>query len=129
MQGPWSGQHAAYFIDADYNKFTWLSPLSTIGSAVAVTEVVDQVRLVRKFRGLVFAEVELGHKDWPTGPAGLKQRPCLLNDIRWIKLKNDQTTTLPAPDVTPSIASGAPADATPVEAPTRQEEMDDKIPW
>src|SRR5262249_11073695 len=60
-QGPWSGQHVVYFIDEHYNKYTWPSPITTIGSAICVRELANQVELVRKFKGAdVFAVTELG---------------------------------------------------------------------
>jgi hypothetical protein len=94
--GPWAGQHVIYFIDS-------LEPVTTIGSAICVREFTDQVRLVRKFNGLVYPVCELGHTDWKTG-FGLKQRPYLLNIKKWIKLSSDQ---LPPPDSNPEIAPPA----------------------
>src|SRR5262249_3880459 len=49
MVGPWAGQHCLYFVDANLNRFCWPSPTSTIGSAICVRELVDQIKLVRKF--------------------------------------------------------------------------------
>jgi hypothetical protein len=130
MVGPWAGQHLLYFLDEDYNRYTWPSPLGTIGSRVCVRETVDEIALQRRIRGLVYATVELGHKDWPTGPAGLKQRPYLLRKVTWVRLNPDRLGgSLLTPDNTPSIANtgGAPADAQPVEPVTLKEEMDDEI--
>jgi hypothetical protein len=62
LRGPWEGQHCLYLIDEHFNRFTWASPTSTIGSAIAVEEIVDHIKMLRKFRGSnVYAVVELGH--------------------------------------------------------------------
>jgi hypothetical protein len=130
MVGPWSGQHLLYFIDntRDVNRFTWPSPLSTIGSRVCVREIVDQINLVRQYRGLVHPEVELGHKNWPTKKAGLKQRPYLLNNIRWIKPSADQTAgQLPASGGNPEVAPPATKDAQTVAPLTAKKITDDEI--
>jgi hypothetical protein len=130
--GPWQGQSVVYFIDEHYNKFSWPSPVTTVGSAIAVRELAEQVELVRKFKGAnVYAVTELGHIDFPTS-YGLRQRPYLLNIKNWVKLRPDQTgDPLPAPDDSPKIAPattrGAPAGAPTVEAPTAKEVTGDEI--
>src|SRR5262249_27516171 len=48
--GPWSGQHVVYFIDELYNKYSWPSPTTTVGSAICVREFADQIAMVRKFK-------------------------------------------------------------------------------
>jgi hypothetical protein len=131
MVGPWSGQHCVYFIDKHYNKHTWPSPITTIGSAICVRELADQIKLVREIRGAhVHPVTELGHTDYPTN-YGLKQRPYLLNIKGWIILGPDQTGALPAPDGNPEIAppatGGAPAGAQSVSKPTAKEVVDDEI--
>ena len=134
MVGPWSGQHCVYFLDKHYNKHTWPSPITTIGSAICVRELADQIRLVRKFKGEdVFPVVELGHVDCRTG-YGLRQRPHLLNIKDWVRLRSDQRgDPLPAPDVTPAIDAtpasegGAPVGAERVDKPTAKEVTGDEI--
>jgi hypothetical protein len=60
--GPWSGQHCLYFVDNNLNRYTWPSPIGTVGSAIAVEEIVRHVNTARKFRGPnVYAVVELSH--------------------------------------------------------------------
>jgi hypothetical protein len=133
MTGPYSGQHCVYFVDENLNRFTWPSPLTTIGSAIAVSELVDQIKLVRRFRGLnAYPVVELGHTNYPTG-YGLKQRPHLLKIREWVELGFSQAAELPAPDSnsTPEISKtgGAPAGAQSVTPVTLAEEADDEIPF
>jgi hypothetical protein len=130
--GPWQGQHVVYFIDEHYNKYSWPSPVTTIGSAIAVRELADQIRMVRQVKGEnVYPVTELGHIDFPTR-VGLKQRPYLLNIKNWIRLGAEQIgDPLPAPDTPMTIetthGTGTPAGAQSVEKPTAKEVTDDEI--
>jgi hypothetical protein len=128
--GPWSGQHCLYFIDDNYNRFTWASPTTTIGSAIAVEEIVNHVNTVRKFRGSnVYPVVELSHCLFKTG-YGDRERPHLpVKGL--VTLGSDRAGTLPAPDEssTPALAAGAPADAQTVEPITLAEEINDEIKY
>ena len=73
-------------------------------------------------------KVELGHKNWPTKKAGLKQRPYLLNNIRWIKPSADQTAgQLPASGGNPEVAPPATKDAQTVAPLTAKKITDDEI--
>jgi hypothetical protein len=133
MVGPWSGQHCVYFIDEHYNKYTWPSPITTIGSAICVREFADQISMVRSIKGAnVYAVTELGHIDFRTG-YGLRQRPYLLNIKKWIVLGADPGGALPAPDApmtieaSPAPGKGAPADAQSVNKPTAKEVTGDEI--
>jgi hypothetical protein len=125
--GPWQGQRAFYFIDADYNRFTWASPVDTIGSTICFRETMEQIELVRRHKGSdVYPEVELGHTDFPTG-YGLRQRPFLLRIKKWVRLTPGRIDPAPAVDVAPvaeitsAKAGGAPIDARPVTPPTGDE--------
>jgi hypothetical protein len=51
LVGPYAGQRVFYFIDADYNKYTWPSPVDTIGSAICCRETMEQIELVRRHKG------------------------------------------------------------------------------
>ena len=145
MVGPWAGQQCLYFVDENLNRYTWPSPITTIGSAICIRELVDQVNLVRKFRGPnVYAMTERGHTDFPNSYKP-RRRPHLLNVKDWIKLGPDQTGgPLPAPDKDPEIApptassgsaspassassGGAPAGAQSVTPPTAKEITEDEI--
>jgi len=132
MVGPWSGQHCLYLIDELMNLSTWPSPITTIGSAICVRELTDQIKLVRKIRGRNVCPVtELGHTDFNTG-YGLRQRPYLLNIKDWVILGPDQTGgALPAldsnPEIAPPATGGAPAGAQSVGKPTAKEVTGDEI--
>jgi hypothetical protein len=123
--GPWSGQHCLYLIDENLNRYTWPSPTTTIGSAIAVRELVDQIKLARKFRGEnVYPVIELNHTYFRTG-YGDRERPHLPVQ-RWVTLGPDRAGALPTPD-TPVLSAGAPADARTVAPPSTQEVLNDKI--
>jgi hypothetical protein len=126
--GPWSGQHCLYFIDDNYSPYTWPSPITTIGSSIAVGEIVDHVNRVRKFRDPdVYVVVELSHCLFKTG-YGDRERPHLpVKDL--VKLKSNRVA-LPTPDTQSVLTQqGAPADAQTVEPITLTEEMNDEIKY
>jgi len=143
MVGPWSGQHCLYLIDESYNPYTWASPITTIGSAIAVRELTDQIKRVRRFRGEnVYAGVELNHTHFRTKYNPDRERPHLPIK-RWVKLGPDSTADALPPPATPALpdstpaasgsapaaAQGAPADAQPVAPITLKEEVQDEIPF
>jgi hypothetical protein len=125
--GPWSGQHCLYFIDDNYNPYTWASPITTIGSSIAVGEIVDHVNRVRKFREPdVYVVVELSHCLFKTG-YGDRERPHLPAKAL-VKLKSNRVA-LPTPDTPVLTQQGAPADAQTVEPITLTEETNDWIKY
>jgi len=152
LTGPYQGQRALYFIDHDYNRFTWASPAmryvqtekgmkieDTIGSAICVREIMEQIELYRRHRGPdMYPVTPLEHRDFPTG-YGLKQRPYLLRIKDWVKLTPGRIDPAPAVDAAPvaeitSQASpmtaktgGAPADAQRVPPLTAKEVTGDEI--
>jgi hypothetical protein len=129
MVGPWSGQHCLYFIDDNCRRFTWASPVTTIGSCIAVDEIVTDIQVARKFRGQdVLAVVKLSHTDFRTG-YGTRQRPKLVL-TQLVALGLDRIGALPEPDAPVlNAARGAPADARPVAPITAGEEIGDSVPF
>jgi hypothetical protein len=129
LVGPWESQHCVYFLDEAWNRYTWASPTTTVGSASAVRELMDDIKLHRKHRSRDgFPVVELNHYDFPTD-YGLRQRPKLIVK-RWVRFGPDRAAILQQQVTdTPAIEAprGAPADAQPV---TLQEEMGgDNVPF
>jgi hypothetical protein len=133
LLGPWQAQHVAYLLNpADMNKFSW--PTGTVGGNIAIAEIAEKTRNMRRFRGQrVYAVVRLTDKFMPTRWGG-RQRPHL-EVVRWVTL--DGTGALPAPD-TPAIAGpSAPSPPSATEAiglktvsePSRKEELGDEIPF
>jgi hypothetical protein len=145
MVGPWSGQNLLYFVD-DFerlNRFTWPSPITTIGSAICVDEVVDQIALVRRIKGQnLYPVTVLGHTNFKND-FGPRQRPYLLNIPHWVTYgtaaqktlpDNNQTGgALPAPrgnpEAPPSGTAGTPAGTQPVSKPTAKEVTGDEIKY
>ena len=139
--GPWSGQHCLYLIDEHFNCYTWASPITTVGSAIAVRELVDQIKRVRRYRDRdnVYPVVELSHTHFPNGYKPDSERPHLLIK-RWVTLGANRTADVLPPPTTaalpnsgsasaPAATQGAPADAQPVAPVTLKEETQDEIPW
>jgi hypothetical protein len=143
--GPWQGQRAFYFIDENYNRYTWASPgprceqtpdgnkvMDTIGSAICCREIMDQIELYRRHKGPdVYPVTLLGHCDFKT-QVGLKQRPDLLGIKEWVHLSTGRIDAVPAVDAAPvaeitAQVSGVPADAVPVTKPTAKEVTGDEI--
>jgi hypothetical protein len=131
LKGPWEGQHCLYLIDEHFGRYTWPSPISTIGSSIAVEEIVGHIKKIRKFRGLnVFVVVELGHVHFRNQYKADRERP-FLKVIRTVELGANRPEELPAPDkpLPELMQQGAPADAKTVEPVTLAEEMGDKCPY
>jgi hypothetical protein len=142
--GPWSGQHCLYLIDELYNPYTWASPLTTVGSAIAVRELVDQIRRVRRLRGdNAYPEIELSHVHFPNQYKPDRERPfCAIK--KWVRLGPDRTADALPPPTAPVLpgsssaptasgsapaTSGAPVDAQSVAPITLKEEVQDEIPF
>jgi len=140
--GPWSGQHCLYLLDEQFICYTWASPITTIGSAIAVSELVNQIRRVRRFRGEnVYAVVELSHTHFPNAYKPDRERPYLRVDS-WVRLGADRMANVLPPPTTaalpdsgsapaasgsaPAATQGAPADAQSVAPVTLKEEMQDE---
>jgi len=136
--GPWSGQHCLYLVDELFNPYTWASPITTIGSAIAVRELVDRIKRVRRLRGdNVYPVVELSHVHFPNAYKPDRERPFLaIKD--WVKLGADRVAdTLPSPTAhalldlgsAPAATSGVPVEAQSVTPITLKEEIQDEIPF
>jgi hypothetical protein len=143
LVGPWSGQNLLYFVD-DFerlNRFTWPSPITTIGSAICVDEVVDQIALVRRVKGQnMYPVTILGHTNFKND-FGPRQRPYLLNIPHWVTYGTAAQKTLPDnnqtrgalsapsgnPGAAPSGTARTPAGTQPVSKPTAKEVTDDEI--
>jgi len=94
-RGPWQNQHVVRLLDlGTMSKYSWPSPVTTIGSAICVSEVVDQVQWMRRYRGQrVYPVLTLSDTFMPTRYGG-RQRPHF-EIKRWITF-GDGGTMLPA---------------------------------
>ena len=123
--GPVQGEHVVLLVNFEtMERYWWPSPIDTIGSAIAVHNLVDQVALMRKFRGQnVFPVVELSHTFMSTNYGG-RERP-LLQVIDWKRFGPNGTAALPEPKPAPAVeASSTPTTAAeaPAVAPEKQPE-------
>ena len=127
MTGPWQGEHVVLFVDpASMERWWWPSPVTTIGSAVCVRNLVSQVKLMRQFKGqLVYPVVELAHTFMNTAYGG-RERPHF--DIkRWITFGPGGGTELPATSTPVITHTGTRAEMQTVERPTAKEVTGDEI--
>ena len=126
MTGPWAGEHVVLFVDpATMERYWWPSPVTTIGSAVCVRNLVSQVKLMRQFRGeLVHPVVEPSHQFMNTAYGG-RERPHL-EIKRWI-IFGGPGSALPAPNAPAIEAAPSSAGMQTVEKPTAKEVTGDEI--
>lgn len=92
--GPWQAQHIPYLMNpATLDRYSF--PTGTTGGAIAVRELVNKVKWMRKFHGVhVYPVVTLSDTFLHTRFGG-RQRPHFIVK-RWIDLGGDEKT-LPAP--------------------------------
>jgi hypothetical protein len=74
LRGPWQSQHIVYLLDpATMDKFS--IPFGTVGGQIAVRDLCDKTKWMRRFRGEnVYAVVQLNDVFMPTRFGG-RQRP------------------------------------------------------
>jgi hypothetical protein len=121
LQGPYARQHIVRFLNLDImTKYSWPSPVTTIGSARCVSELADQVKWMRRFRGYnVYPIVLLSDTFMPTRYGG-RQRPHL-KVKRWIRF-GDGGVVIPVVDQ-PLLPGGAQE----VKPPSAKEVTGDEI--
>jgi hypothetical protein len=156
LKGPWERQYILEFIDlADMQRYYF--PTSTIGGSRCIRELDDRVKWMRRYRGEnVYPTVRLTHTFMSTNYGG-RERPHLeIRADRWIKIgggeaeavsppqapflspQQEQATPPPRQEQVASEASPPQAQAVsqaetlktePVNEPTLQEELNDKVPF
>jgi hypothetical protein len=125
---PWSSTLKIFFFDTATGERA-IYATATIGGNIAVSEIADKVRMMRRLRGSsVYPVVKLKSKPMKTK---FRQRPRPFFEVqRWITLGGGEQT-LPAPptprlppahDETTSGLGGI------VEEPSTREEINDDIP-
>lgn len=116
-RGPWQAQHIVYLLDPKtMNKYSW--PTGTVGGAIAVSDLVDKTKWMRRFRGQnIFPIVTLSDVFMNTRFGG-RQRPHF--DIRrWVTL-GDDGRALPEPEQ-PKLVE--------VKPPSAKEVTKDDVPF
>ena len=146
LRGPWQAQHLLYLLNLQtMDRYTF--PTGTTGGAIAIRDLVDRTKWMRRYRGeSIYAVVTLSDTFMNTRFGG-RQRPNFIIK-RWVNL-GDEEKGLPAPEQSPPVAQLKPAEATEpdkktttttkrgvthintpktVEQPTLKEELNDEIP-
>jgi hypothetical protein len=92
-RGPWQSQHVVYLLNIEtMDRFSY--PTATIGGGIAVRELVDKTRWMRRYRGEnVFPVVTLTDKHMNTKYGG-RQRP-FFEIKRWIRLGDGKAIEAP----------------------------------
>jgi hypothetical protein len=139
-RAPWQHQHIAYLLDPEtFATYTFIN--STYGAMLAVSDLKEQVRMIRGVRGgAIVPVVELASKPMKT-KRGMKQRPSF-RVLDWIELggHGQAPQPVPAPVVPPVKPAPTMIEHTPaksaierigssVEAVSFQEELDDELPF
>ena len=142
MRGPYEAQHVVYLLDP-VTMAMYRYPTGTVGGHIAVSELVEQTKWMRRFRGSnVYAVVVLTNVFMKTRWGG-RQRPKL-RPVRWITFGEgtDLPVAQPPKLVSPGIAAmldqfAEQSQQTPpkkpqtgmqtVEPPNLKEETDDDI--
>src|SRR5262245_9608450 len=95
-RGPWQAQHIAYMLDPkNMSRFSY--PTGTVGGAIAIRDLVDRTKFVRRFRGPnTYPVVTLGDVFMNTRFGG-RQRPHF-EVKRWVTI-GEGGNALPAPEM------------------------------
>ena len=141
-RGPWQLQQIVYLVDMEtMSKFTYAT--STVGGNIAIGELKDAVKLMRKFRGPgVFPVVTVATKPMKTRFSPRPRPRPHLEIKRWISF-GPEGTAIPAASTallpTSPLAPQQDPDqlnnvlkrqgAHTVEEPTPREQMNDDIPF
>ena len=128
-QGPWSCQWIIYLVDPlTLDKFSY--PTNTTGGHIAVGDISDRIKNMRRFRGEhVYPVITLSDTFMNTRFGG-RQRPHF-KIVRWVSFRGEggQVEALPPPTPPPQQApaqSELPLNE--VKEPSLAEEMNDEIP-
>jgi hypothetical protein len=121
-RGPWQAQHVVYLLDPQkMGRYSF--PTSTIGGAIAVRDLVDKTKWMRKFRGVnVYPVVRLSDVHMNTRFGG-RQRPHF-DTVKWILLDGGGNA-LPAPGQAKLLDQKAKE----VKPPSAKEATGDEVPW
>jgi hypothetical protein len=140
-RGPWQNQTVVYLLDLEnMERFTFLT--GTIGGNIAISEIVDKVKMMRRYRGAnVYPAVRLKSKPMKT-KFGTRPRPHF-EVRRWITLGGGGSEEPPLPTPVPSgsapptlpdeagtrNAHASRGSGGIVEEPSPHEQMNDDIPF
>jgi hypothetical protein len=123
LRGPFQKQQIVYLLDpVTLDRFCW--PTGTVGGDIAIRELVDKTKWMRKFRGgQVCPVVTLSDVFMNTGG---RQRPHFIIK-RWIALGGDEKPALAAPP-SGTVAEPPKTEPLPGTKTVEGEQMNDEIP-
>jgi hypothetical protein len=127
LRGPWQTQQIVYFLDPrSMAQFHW--PDGTTGGSIAISEAVDSIRAMRRFRPGAAPIVELSSTFMNTKFGG-RQRPSFVIHS-WVSMPGkepQQPAALPTPAAPTVTGESITIDA--VEPVSLAEELSDSIPF
>jgi hypothetical protein len=115
MQGPFQVQQAVVLLDP-LSMETYTYTTSTIGGFIAVRELVDKVKTMRRYRGPVSPIVTLGDAPMRTR-FGERRRPSI-HIVDWVRMGGGEEpaqAVLPAPSPSPTGGAAAVIEAAPIK--------------
>ena len=122
MVGPWQKQVVLYLVDLQtLDKFTY--PTSTTGGSIAIHELCDKVKWMRRRRPDANAVVTLSDVHMNTRFGG-RQRPHF-KIVRWIGFDGEGALSTPKPL---ALEGGAAPLVHEVKEPSLKEQMNDDLP-
>jgi hypothetical protein len=122
MVGPWQMQNALYLVDLQtLDKYTY--PTSTTGGSIAIRELCDKVKWMRRRRPDTNAVVTLSDVHMNTRFGG-RQRPHF-KIVRWIGLDGEGALSTSKPL---ALEGGTAALVHEVKEPSLKEDLDDDLP-
>jgi hypothetical protein len=121
LVGPWQNQQVLYLVDPKtLDRYSY--PTSTVGGAIAIRELCDKVKWMRRHRPSANAVVTLSDVHMRTRFGG-RQRPHF-NICHWTGLEDE--SALPPPTGKPP--GGAAAIMHEIKEPSLREELADDLP-
>jgi hypothetical protein len=125
LRGPWTIQQIARLVDPR-TMVQFSFPTSTTGGAIAIRDVMDSIKAMRRFRPGATPIVELTSTFMKTKFGGRQRPHFIIRDWVGMPGNDPRPAALPAPTATAQSKSFALGDA--VKPVTLQEELNDEIP-
>jgi hypothetical protein len=122
-RGPWQKQHIVYLLNLEtMDRYSF--PTGTIGGGIAVRELVDRTKWMRRLRGDgAYPVVRLSKVHMNTRFGG-RDRP-FFQIVKWIKLGGDAALAAP---VQQGAIEAPSAKVQGITEPTSAEILDDELP-